>query len=231
MTRSAKSLLRDAAVIALAGLTLGSCSLSGRQAPRSASVVEASPTPVVPAAPAPQPRVDDGDPDVRFRAALALMNDQQPKAAQDALAALAALTKDFPAFSGPLTDLGILLARGKQRPLAIATFQKAVKANPDNVVAYNWLGTLYRENGDLRAAQTAYQKAIALRADYAAPHLNLGILYDAYLRRPQDALAEYREYQRLSGADRLIVSAWIRELEAVASTVAPTAAPNPAERN
>jgi len=44
--------------------------------------------------------------------------------------------------------------------------------------------------------------------------LNLGILYDAYLKRPQDALAQYREYQNIAGKDsRPVVTAWINELQ------------------
>jgi len=44
--------------------------------------------------------------------------------------------------------------------------------------------------------------------------LNLGILYDAYLKRPQDALAQYREYQRITGKDgKPVVTAWINELQ------------------
>jgi len=174
-----------------------------------------------PAVPA-KPAVDKGDPDVRFKAALKLLKDKQPKEAQEAFAKLAA---DFPQFSGPLTDLGILYAQGKQRPAAMASFEKAVAANPDNVIARNWLGSLYRENNEYAKAEAAYLKAIASKPDYAPAHLNLGILYDVYLKRPADALTQYREYQRIAGTDKLIVSAWIKELESATPPATAPAAP------
>jgi tetratricopeptide (TPR) repeat protein len=155
------------------------------------------------------------DPDQRFNAALKLMKDHQP---QEAQAAFAALAKDYPDFSGPLTDLAILYAQSQQRPQAIAGFSKAVSMNPRNAVAWNWLGILYREGGDYRSSENAYLQALSAKPDYAAAHLNLAILYDVAMRRPQDALFHYREYQRTSGKQDLIVSAWIKELEMTAGT-------------
>lgn len=220
MTRSAE-ILRLATVGTLAGMLLAGCSSNARK-PTSTSAPAATP-PAQAAHPAPAtPGADKGDPDERFKAALALMKDKQNQEAQDAFVALA---KDYPEFSGPLTNLGIVLANAKKRPEAIAGFQRAVKANPKNALAYNWLGTLARENSDYALAERSYQSAIAAKADYAAPHLNLGLLYDVYLKRPSDALVQYREYQRITGGERLIVSAWIKELEvATAPPPAPAAA-------
>lgn len=213
MTRSASA----QAALALMALLIAGCAQFGSKpvpppkAPAPAPVVK-------PAA----PKIDHGDPDQRFKAALALMKDKQP---QPALAAFASLAKDFPEFSGPLTDLGILDAQSRQPGPAIASLEKAVQANPANAIAANWLGTLYRENKDYPRAEAAYKRALTANADYAAPHLNLGVLYDVYQRRPQEALAQYREYQRLAGTGKLIVTAWIRELEAGAPSPAPTASP------
>jgi Flp pilus assembly protein TadD len=163
------------------------------------------------------------DPDQRFSAALKLMKDHQP---QEAQAAFAALAKDYPDFSGPLTDLAILYAQSRQRPQAIASFSRAVNMNPRNAVAWNWLGILYRESGDYLRSEKAYQQALAIKPDYAAVHLNLAILYDVGMRRPQDALSQYREYQRTSGKEDLIVTAWIKDLEMTSgTTVASGAAP------
>lgn len=156
------------------------------------------------------PPRDTADADRRFSAALKLMKDKQPKEAQAAFQALAA---DFPEYSGPLTALGILYAQGKQRDQALASFAKAASANPKNAVAWNWLGSLYRENNNFKQAEDSYRKALAAKPNYAAAHLNLGILYDVSMRRPQDAIKEYREYQRIAGNDNLMVSVWIKELE------------------
>jgi tetratricopeptide (TPR) repeat protein len=108
----------------------------------------------------------------------------------------------------------VLQAQGKQRDQAIASFARAVAADGGNAFAYGWLGILYRENGDYARAEQSYLKAIAIKPDAAAAHLNLGILYELYLHRPGDALAQYRDYQRLAGSGgNLMVGVWIKQLE------------------
>ena len=57
------------------------------------------------------------------------------------------------------------------------------------------------------------EKAIELKPDDAAAHLNLGILCDIYLKHPAEALAQYREYQRIAGSNNLMVAVWIKQLE------------------
>jgi len=151
-----------------------------------------------------------GDAEQRFQNALKLMKDHQPQEAREAFASLA---QDFPQYSGPLNDLGVLQAQGKQRDQAIASFAKAIAANGNNAFAYGWLGILYRESGDYAHAEQAYRKAIELKPDDAAAHLNLGILCDIYLKHPAEALAQYREYQRLAGSNNLMVAVWIKQLE------------------
>lgn len=213
-----------AAGLIVASALLAGCSLFGGKAPKPAPTAVEAPAPAA-AAPS-STGSDNGDPDQRFAEALKLMKDRQP---QEAQAAFLALAKDFPEFSGPLTDLGILQAQAKQLQPAIENFRNAVRQNPKNWIAQNWLGTLQRERGDFAAAEAAYRGAIAARPDYANAHLNLGLLYDVQLKRPQDALVEYREYQRLAGTDKLIVSAWIREIEDRLPKPAPAAAsPAPA---
>ncbi len=156
-----------------------------------------------------------GDPDQRFSAALKLMKDHQ---SQEAQAAFSALARDYPDFSGPLTDLSILYAQSRQRAQAIAGFSKAASMNPQNAVAWNWLGILYRESSNYPLAEKAYLQAIAVKPDYATAHLNLAILYDVAMKRPQDALSQYREYQRVAGKEDLIVSAWIKDIEMTSGT-------------
>jgi tetratricopeptide (TPR) repeat protein len=187
-------------------LALAAC--AGGSPPRPAPV-HAAPAEAVPATPAPS--ADKGDPDARFKAALALMKDKKHAEAQ---AAFAQLAVDFPEYSGPLTDLGILFAQAKHREAAFAALSKAVAANPKNAIAQNWLGIVYRESGDYAHAEQAYRGALAARPDYAPAHLNLGILYDVCLKRPQDALEQYRAYQQYAGDDKLMVAVWIKELEA-----------------
>lgn len=178
--------------------------------------------PTAPTAPATPKAPDKGDPEERFQSALKLMKDKKPAEAKDAFAKLA---QDFPQYAGPLNDLGVLQAQGKQRDQAIGSFAKAVQVNPKDEFGWGWLGILYRENNDYGRAEQAYLKAVALNPDRASTRLNLGILYDSYLKRPKDALNQYHEYQRIAGKDaRPIVAAWVNELQDGMPQAAPAAA-------
>jgi tetratricopeptide (TPR) repeat protein len=181
-----------------ASLTVTSC----KSVPKRGAAPPVSKT--TPAAPVKK------DPQSRLNDALQLMRD---KNLQEAEEALLALNKDFPEFSGPLTNLGILYAKSNRRELALTVLTRATTLNGKNAVAWNWLGIVQRESGDRANAEQAYRKALAVRPDYALAHLNLAILYDTYLLRPQDALVEYKAYQKLAGKEELRVSAWIAEIE------------------
>ena len=220
MTQFTRTLIQPS-LVGLCLLTSGCTGMAMKpySPPATSSVTNTQKTDVAPA----RSTVTRNDSDQRFNAALKLMKDHQP---QEAQAAFAALAKDYPDLSGPLTDLAILYAQASQRGQAIAGFSKAVSMNPRNAVAWNWLGILYRESGNYARSENAYQQALLVKPDYAAAHLNLAILYDVVMKRPQDALFQYREYQRTSGKDDLIVSAWIKDLEMTAgTTVASGAAP------
>ena len=218
-TNSLSSARLRLALPLLAALLSACASRVQHQAPAEAPAEQ-------PTAPAAAPVASKGDPEQRFQEALGLMKAKKP---QDAKDAFTKLSQDFPQYAGPLNDLGVLQADGKQRDQAIASFAKAVSLNNKDDFAYGWLGILYREAGNYPAAEQSYLKALALKPDNADTHLNLGILYDAYMRRPQDALAQYREYQRLAGKDsKLVVTAWINELQDNQAPAAPTAAAAPA---
>jgi tetratricopeptide (TPR) repeat protein len=209
MTRCTERFFCTPVLGCLLAVTLAACSTQGPRRSAIGPAASASSSTTAPTAVA-APSADKGDPEARFQEALALMKARRLPEAQ---AAFLALTRDFPDLSGPLTDLGILYAMGRQPALAVASFTRAIKANPDNAVAHNWLGTLHRESGDIALAEQDYRRAIAARPDYAPAYLNLAILYDVAMRRPREALAAYQEYQRRAGQEDLIVAAWIRDLE------------------
>lgn len=168
-----------------------------------------------PAAPAPSiappvASISTGQADVRFKDAMELVKQNQLPEAE---AALVDLTRDFPQFSGPQTQLGLIYARSKRPQLALPAFQRAVQANPQNAVAYNGMGMVLRETRDYARAEQAYLRALAINPSYAAASLNLGILYDAYLNRPQSALPYYKRYQQLGGQDDLRVAVWIAQID------------------
>ncbi len=168
---------------------------------------------------------DKGDPKTRFTATLALQKQNQVAEAEEALTSL---TKDFPDHSGPWTNLGIIYARSNRRDLAINALLKAATLNDSNKIAFNWLGILYRETGDLNRSRLSYEKALKIDPNYALAHYNLGVLLDAHMKQPTSALAHYKAYQQAGHADDLRVMAWIAEIETAEAAKAPApAAPAP----
>lgn len=218
--------LRKLLIATSVAVVLSGCAQKASKPDRPSPVAPATPTETVQPPPA-----DKGDPEGRFAEALELM--KQRKSAE-AEAAFMALSSDFPEFSGPQANLGILFAKSKRRDAAIAAFTRAATANGNNASAFNWLGILNREAGNYDRAKQSYEKAIAVKPDYAAAHLNLGLLLEDHLKQPQAAVAHYREYYRIGGGKDLRVLPWIAEIEArqaKAADAAPAPAANVSEEN
>lgn len=210
-------------VLLTAALVLGGCSSIRRDKTKGAGAK----TPVTQTA-------DKGDPQGRFAEAVEMMKNSQPKEAEEAFVAL---TKDFPQYAGPWTNLGILYAKSKRRDPAIAAFTRATQLNASNAVAYNWLGMLKREGGDYAGARLDYEKALQLTPDEPLARLNYAILLDQYLKQPREAVEQYKRYLQVAKKEDLRVLAWIAEIEtrlkaaeeaqaaAQAANPAPAAAP------
>ena len=202
------SALRKLLLATTVSLVLAGCAQKTAKPDRPTTPTDTAAT--QPADPA-KPPADKGDPEGRFVEALDLM---KQKKTTEAEAAFMALTRDFPEFSGPQANLGILFAKSKRRDAAIAAFTRAATANGQNASAFNWLGILNREAGNFPRAKESYEKAISVKPDYAAAHLNLGLLYEESLKQPTEAVKHYREYYRINGGKDLRVLPWIAEIEA-----------------
>lgn len=221
--------LRQALITAIAVVVLAGCAAQKPKRPTTKA-----PTPPAPTAQqtAPEaPPAPKADPEARFAEALEMMKQNK---AREAEAAFMELSKDFPDFSGPQTNLGILFAKSNRRDAAIAAFTRAATANGQNASAFNWLGIVNKESGNFERARQSYEKAIAVKPDYAAAHLNLGLLLEDQLKQPAVAVQHYKEYQRLTGGKDLRVLPWIAEIEArtqaSAPVATPAASPAPAEK-
>jgi len=202
-------------------LLLAACGGSQTTRPDRPSSAPSAPAPAKPEAPV-VPVPDKGDPEARFKQALELM---KTKHTAEAEAGFLKLAQDFPDYTGPQMNLGIIYAKSNRRDVAISAFSRAAASSPQNAAAFNWLGIANREAGNYPRAQQAYEKALAVKPDYAAAQLNLGILLDEYLKQPAAAVPHYREYLRLYGKEDLRVLAWIAEIEAAQKTAQPAAAP------
>ena len=90
---------------------------------------------------------------------------------------------------------------------------ESIAANPNNCAAYMDLGVLARRAGDFSAAEANYLACTQHEPAFRDAYLNLGILYELYLGRLDDALKAYQTYQSLSASADLKVAAWVADLE------------------
>ena len=86
----------------------------------------------------------DVDPDAknRFNIAVAKFRNEEYEQSQEAFMAL---TQDYPKFSGPFFNLGMVYLKLDKEELAFEQFNKAIEANNLNLDAYNQLAILSRK--------------------------------------------------------------------------------------
>ena len=130
-----------------------------------------------------------------------------------AYTALKELIKLNPGISNAHLNLGILQAEKQELDAAESSFNKAIEADAGNYIVYNQLGILLRKKGKFAEAENNYKKAIELNPDYANAHINLGILYDLYMYKLDNALEHYKKYQSLIKTEDSKIEKWIVELE------------------
>lgn len=122
------------------------------------------------------------------------------------------LADTYPAFTGPLINLGLIELKANRYEPAAALFKRALERDPKSAAANNYLGVSYRYLGKFKEAESAYKLALTTDDTYAIAHLNLGVLYDLYLQKPELALPEYERYQALLPTPDAKVAGWIKEI-------------------
>ena len=157
----------------------------------------------------PQEAVIDPQTQRNFERALALMKNGKNSAAETVLLDI---IHAHPELSGAHANLGILYLRlGRMAP-AEQALNQAVRLNPQ-ASYYNQLGILYRQIGRFDEARKAYEQSLQIDPNYSNGHLNIGILYDIYLRDTAKALHHYQRYQSLRSSEDKLVSKWIVDLK------------------
>ena len=96
---------------------------------------------------------------------------------------------------------------------SIVALQDGLKLKPLEVSALNLLAICQRMLGKFAEAERIYQQALVAAPDNAKLHLNIGVLYDLYLFRPELALVHYRRYQALQNEPDARVAGWITLIE------------------
>lgn len=145
-----------------------------------------------------------------YQAALAAMQNNQDANAE---ALLMAVVKAHPEFVEARTNLGIVLFRLGRYPRAEEELKRVVVDDSNNTVAYNYLGLVNRISGKFAESKAMYLQALNINPNYANAQLNLGILYDLYLRDLPKAMECYLRYQKLLPQEDKDVAKWIADLK------------------
>ena len=123
------------------------------------------------------------------------------------------LTEKYPQLSGPHLNLALLYAQTQRPQLAETEFKRTLQINPDNIAAYDQYGIWLRGQNRMADAEAIYLQALARAPDHADTHLDLGILYDLYMGKLPQALAQYQRYLALTGDDKSPVRGWVIDLQ------------------
>ena len=110
------------------------------------------------------------------------------------------LYKDKDAVEAHQGIVKLLVAAGK-RGEAVFALEKLVESYPDYAPAYNDLGVLHGETGNLERALAAYEKAVSLDPENATFRKNLGDFYYVAMKRPDEALRHYEKALSLNPRD------------------------------
>jgi len=169
----------------------------------------------IPYVPQPNPyttQVAAAPADVRpkFLVANYLLREGKQKAAEEHFRVL---TEKYPSLAGPWVKLGDIAEKGGKYDEAINNYKKAISVNKYNVNAYIALGLLQRRQGYFSDAQTTYLEALNVWKDFPEAHLNLAILYDLYINRPEEAQKHYEAYCFLTGNKDDKVQKWLAEVK------------------
>jgi tetratricopeptide (TPR) repeat protein len=89
-------------------------------------------------------------------------------------------------------NLGVVSAKARQFPEAIAAFRKSVALKPDDAQAHYNLGLVLERTGQRPEAIAAYREAVALKPDDVQAHYRLGCVLQN-TRQLSEAIAAYRK--------------------------------------
>lgn len=117
-----------------------------------------------------------------------------------------------PDYPGAYVNLAIIHANNGEDDAAEGRITDALILDPKHAPTLNQLGMLLRRQGKFSEAEAAYLRALDARPDYAIAHYNLGVLYELYLQRLDQALLHFEQYQSLNGEDKQ-VGKWITDLK------------------
>lgn len=130
--------------------------------------------------------------------------------------------------AGAAYQRGVQLRDAGQLEEAAAAFTESARLAPTSPTPLNELGVVQRQRGEFTAAADAYNRALAIDAQYAPALRNLGVLRDLYLDDPAAAVELFEKYKAITGEDRPVTS-WIADVKQRAAKRAPAPVAAPTE--
>lgn len=110
-------------------------------------------------------------------------------------------------------NLGWVKQRLGKHAEAVAALREGLQRRPGDPRAQLLIAASQREQGLFADAETTLKQRIAAAPADDQAHLSLGVLYELYLFRPQDALEHYRRYLALQASPDARVAGWVAVLE------------------
>ena len=129
----------------------------------------------------------------------------------EGIALLERVAEAAPELSAPRIDLGIAKHRAGDLEAAEKNLLLALESNPEQPVAHNELGIIYRKTGRFDEARRSYEAALAVYPGFHFARRNLAILCDLYLADLECALANYEAYMKTVPSDEE-ASMWIADI-------------------
>ena len=148
--------------------------------------------------------------DVRAEYEIALSYLQQGRH-DEGIALLEQVAEAAPELSAPRIDLGVAQHRAGNLEAAEKHLLLAIESNPEQPVAHNELGIIYRKPGRFAEARKSYESALAVYPGFHYARRNLAILCDLYLADLDCALQNYEAYMKTVPSDEE-ASMWIADL-------------------
>jgi tetratricopeptide (TPR) repeat protein len=130
-----------------------------------------------------------------------------------AIAKLKNISIQHPTLQGAGVALGWVYWQSGDKAAAVAQLHATIDANKiSRADAYNYLAIINREQGQFENAEALYKKALVRWPNDPVLFENLGVLYELYLGRLEDALAAYKQAQAIKGGTDKKLKGWIKLL-------------------
>lgn len=130
---------------------------------------------------------------------------------EEGVALLEVVAEEAPKLSAPRIDLGVAHHRAGNLDAAESNLLLALESNPDQPIAHNELGIVYRKTGRIPEARKSYEAALAIYPGYHYARRNLAVLCDLYLGDLGCALENYEAYMATVPSDDQ-AAMWIADI-------------------